>query len=190
MNCEKAQHYLPLLDCGELTGRRRLRVEEHLSHCSQCTAYREDYRQLLAAAGNSVAEDGPAPAVMTRIRAHAREAVQSRPIIFRRPLVQVSAAAALLLVVLGTWSLLPSQRTRADRIGDVHAILAIAADGEDLIAEQGDGDSDEMLRGLAKQLLRMEGLVEDDTSETEFWEPQATIPQSHSTRGHPSRRCV
>lgn len=193
MNCDRTRCLVFLLESGELTGRRRRQVEKHLEMCPECASFCSEAGNILSAAGRSLdSVDGPSPFVMTRIRAHAREAVLHRPVIFTRPVVQLAAAALLMILAAGWWSLLPSERAdpEASRIGDIHTIISIVSDEEYVASEQKQASREVMLQDLAEQLLQMEGLAEEEFSVEEFLAPQATAPQSHSIREPVSRRRV
>ena len=192
MNCDRAQRNILLLDAGELTGRLRTDTQEHLEQCAACTAFYAEAQQIIMAAKQTSDSATPAPLIMARIMTHAAEAARSQPVILR-PSFRIAAAAALLLALLGTWSLLPTaptEPTLSDRLDHVHAILAIVADDTAVTTSQPEEAEDKRLRSLAAQLLEMEGLAAGELSAEEFWAPQTTNPLSRSEPGLHATGCV
>lgn len=192
MNCRKAQRQAFLLESDELTGRRKREVERHLGTCPRCAAFHAEARRLLEAAGRAGGGvEGPSPWVMTRILARAREAVPVRRAFLPfRPAAPFAVAALLLILLAGWWGLTPPperERVLAPGVADIQGILAMLSEEEYAASEQQATSHDDLLRQLARHLLRAEGIFDEDVNGGPFGAPQPTAPQSRSIPALPRR---
>jgi len=197
MHCHEARNGILLRDAGEMSAPGLSALDAHLAACPDCARFAADTARLTAAARSAAVPDGPSPLVLDRIRA-AAEAAAPRPLLLRRPVLQSLAAAALLLIVVGAATLwpppgggpAPESGARTERIADLQAVIAVVSDEQaDSAAATAADDEDAALQGLATQLLRMQGLLEDeDALDVLAGEHPATDPQSRSTSALRARR--
>jgi anti-sigma factor RsiW len=110
MRCRTAERWISEYVDGSLDGRKKARLERHLSGCADCRAVLEDFRALVE---TGPALEGPEPgeAVWSRIRARleSREggladarvpALRLRAFGWGAPALKFAAAAALALVLV------------------------------------------------------------------------------------------
>jgi anti-sigma factor RsiW len=186
--CSDIQRALLLLESGELPEHLVTRTREHLASCSECQSFQAGSQSLLGMTRAALPDEGPAPETLAAIYAYAREATPRPVLIFRRPVMQVAAAAALLLVCLGGWSLWPEPPLSQTGISDIQAVLALVAD-DDVLGIEADASAEaQVIEHTVEVLLRMQGLSPETLTEEALWEPQATPPQARSTPGLPVTR--
>jgi hypothetical protein len=154
--CEHMQRSLLLEQSGELSAAEREHLACHLRVCPACRAYRTDLAAMAELAAGAAAVRPAAP-VMERVLQEAQTARPRGILSFDVPVYRYAALAAALLVIV-TGALLLRGTTREDRIQTLSAMVAMIE--EDTQAELGDGE--EALRTLARQLLVMEGLDDDE----------------------------
>lgn len=187
MNCEEMQRKILLEESGELSLRERIAVAGHEAACEPCRAYRATIRTVHSLMKRAGIERMPDPQDVAR-RVYAVERPGSPRLIALRPwMVKTLTCAAALLVAAGVWLALPS-RGRSERITELHALLTTMADGTGERTElHREGNADQELLRLARQLLLIEGLGDEELI---VEEPSATDPLSHSTDALPAETCV
>jgi hypothetical protein len=199
MNRDKRDRQLLLLASGELSARQRKRLERKLAGNADAQAWQRDVQALLAAARRARPDGEPSPAARRSLRQAAADRTQRDwlPEWIRMPVVAWSPVVVAALVLAAGASLLITADRRPNRIGQVGALVAMAAT-EDYAAtaEAVAADDDADLRSLARMLLEMEGLSLDATSadyagEEEAVSPDAepvpTVLQPRSIPGPPAR---
>jgi len=151
-------------------------------------------RDLVLAAEKTLPDGEPSAAVLARIQSAAAERANERVIAFPRPMMIGIACAAASVLLMGGWFLFPRDG-RAQRISDIHVILAMVAEEEAVgepyeVAAEGKED----LRVLAYQLLLIEGMVEEESTGIDGAIPdeelQPTAFRLRNTPGPAPRRCV
>jgi hypothetical protein len=194
MNCTDAQREMLLAESGELSRARRTHLEAHLAGCTDCRALAGDWQALSRAAVDGLPAAEPSSAVLQRILAAAAERVAARTLVFPAWGVSariLAAAATLFLAVGVAW--FASGNSRLARARHMNTLLAELC--EDTAPEAGEagGTRDEM-QILARQLLRLQGLVEETSDDAAATmpdeEPSATGPLSHSRAALPATGCV
>lgn len=176
MNCNEAKLKMLLQSSGELAATEQAELDTHINSCVECTKYREANDQIMELAIQAMPDNGPSAEVLDHISTQAVK-VPHRTLIFRRHMIQwTAAAAALLLIVLGNWSSTTNIKAAENGISDMYAILAIATYANDDTADDEIPDIEELL-------LQMEDSFDDyDLTEEEFWEPQSKSPQAYNIR--------
>ena len=168
MKCSAIERWLLLEQAGELSARRQVRLQAHLSGCAHCRGYQADLVRLDRLARPATLA-GPAPAVMARIRQAAEEGTARRALPFDYGQRWILAWAAVLLVGLGVGFaglLGQSHRTsqlahRTARLVETSALLTLVMP-QDEPTETSTGaaaESADDLRVLARQLLQLEGMA-------------------------------
>ena len=196
MKCDTGRRLILLADSGELRESAKRDVDRHIAGCPGCRQYHRELAELLGAEQDSVSAAAPSAATLAAIRrAGAQRVAGTGPLVFvfRRPLAQVLAYAAALAVLAGGWLVFSGRGDRQDRIAELSTILAVVLEGHESSPVDHaalSGDPEEALRGIALQLLRMEGLAEEDFSETEYGVPESTTFRGHSTFWLPGTECV
>jgi hypothetical protein len=186
MTCEKREQQILLAEAGELRGSSLAELHTHLAVCEQCRAYRETVRLIEAAGRDALPVGSPGPAAMARVRA-AAEAGRGpvRLVLFRYPVLQSLAYAAVLCLLLGAWFLLPRE-ARLMRIERVSTIAALVQEDYSE-AEAGNQPDTEVakLRALASELLEIQGFAADELYGGEALtlpgEPDPTASRGRST---------
>jgi hypothetical protein len=190
MNCRKARDNVLREQSRELGAGARSRLRRHLARCADCRAWSEDAARVLAAAAPArLAAQGPAPAVIQAIlrEASGRPAAAGRLAPAWRPIFVYPLAAAALAAILlaGMTAVLVRQAVRqadADRLARRTAALtgmvAMAVEGEgwEQAAVESAGEDENALLGLARHLLRLEGMAVDESEEADA---PATAPEEH-----------
>ena len=183
MNCDKIEQQLLLADAGELSARAVTRLETHIDTCSRCRAYRDNLARLLPAAHDALAAAGPSATALAAVSEAAREQlVRPGIVVFPLPAWQPRALAyaAMLVLLLGGWFMVTPMRG-TKRVREAQAVVAAVID-----YEHGDDDGqtrEEELEALARELLRMEGFLPDETQDLLYSEqvPDPTALLSRST---------
>jgi anti-sigma factor RsiW len=195
-NCEACRSDLLLAADGDLPPARRAELDRHLAECAACRAFGEGAVALQNAAARALPADGPSPVVLRRIRAAAADAVggapRSRLWVFRSPAARVLAYAAGLTLLAGSWGYW-QHAVRANRLAHLSAALAFVTDTTpaslETDAAEPSRSREEILRELARGILRMQGLADDsavDSGLTGFEAPDSTGPQSRSNPAWPA----
>lgn len=181
MNCNEAKLKMLLQSSGELATDEQADLNTHMNSCVECAQYKEANEQIMELAIQAMPDDGPSAETLENI-ATQTVAVPHRTLIFRRHLIQwTAAAAALLLIVVGNWSYTTSPTAAEDGISDMYAILSLAAYANEEVSEDDIPDMEELL-------LQMEDDYDDyDLTEEELWVPQTKSPQVYNTRETPLR---
>jgi anti-sigma factor RsiW len=197
MTCDRAERWILLDQSGELPARRGRKLAAHLAGCARCRAFREALGTLSAAGALALRDAAPGAAALARIREAAAAAqAESGFGRWRLPAYSVLACAAALALLLGGWLRFGPTR-ESDRIGEIHAIVALVSAQELPEAEASAADDPEArLRALANALLAVEGLAVETGDDLEWPDaipaagPEPTALQPRSSDGRPGRRCV
>ena len=176
MNCQDTERAILLAETGELSDRKQRTLDDHLSTCPACASYRQNARRLMDSAKESLPAGEPSPVVMARIRAAAAARPAAGFSLFRQPALRALAYAAALAVLAGGWLLWSSapQKTEAPvasgsrgALPGLRDLVALALEttppSAAEAAEKSPGEHE--LRALAKELLILEGLAEDEGAE-------------------------
>ena len=170
MKCDDIEQLILLAESGELPPERRHELEGHVASCARCRRYREEagYVTRLAA---QVLPAEPSPFLVPRIMAHAgAQSVPSPHAWLRIPHPRLLALAATLLVAACAWVTL-SRPGKADPITDMHTLTALMSVeteiGTGAPVSQG-SPSEDALRALASELLRVEGFAADEFLEQDI----------------------
>lgn len=181
MNCNRARRWILLETAREIprSGMRGLRT--HLDACRACRAFRRDAARLTLA----VAERTPAaplpPAVRRRIL-HSADGMRNRRAVQRLfPGLPVWACAAALALLLAGWKALVPREPPFDRIGDLHAILALLEQEDSALETQDRPAFDTSLRALAEQLLRLEDLAAEESADYRLLLTESDPAGEHSS---------
>lgn len=182
MNCNDAQLNILLKSSGELDSIQQKDLDIHLKSCSDCMKYRKSYSKIAELAVEVMPDNGPSTEIFKNIN---KQAVQNshRPLIFRRHIMPWVAAAALLLVVMGSWPSLFSESASSEvGISDLYAVLAIVTDTEYISEEYTDA---EPIPDMEELLLMIDDDITDsyDITEEELWVPLSKSPQAYNNRG-------
>jgi len=192
MNCKKTREKIWLAESQELDGAASAELEAHLAACAACREDRDQIREILARVDQALPAGEPSAWVMTRIRAAAAARAGTGRWVWRGPAVRVLAAAALLVVAAGVWWMTWSG-ARAERIRRVGTLLVMVSteDRTDIAGTAGAGAETE-LRDVARELLILEGLADENGSDpfSPAWDILSTDPLSRSSVAPDARRCV
>ena len=179
MNCRQAEQWLLLRDAGELSFRKRLRLEEHLAGCAHCRAYRDGLGRVITAARRSLPTGAPAAQTLAAIREAARTGIPMRQTAawiwsgtVWRP---VLAAAAIILLCLGGWRWLagrvsspggpavaweqPAVKSVSPAGADNDDLAALLLEDEVMIEQVSDVARRQEVSALDRDLLLLEGLA-------------------------------
>ena len=189
MKCRSAQRYILLAQSDELPASKQYKLEAHLAKCEVCAEYEAEARRILEVAAEELPSGEPGTAVLGSIRMAAGERASKGVVVFPLPIREVLAYAAVLLFLLagaGAYLARVRQQTSDSQIAHVGIIVELLS--EEVITEKTDS------RALARQLLRMEGLLIDDFATDEDAippeEPLPTDLQTRSTVGFHPVGCV
>ena len=196
MPIDDNQRRILLAQSGELTAGQRVELDAQLAQDPAGRAYRDDLERLTAVAQEALVPAGAGGPALSHVQALAREQVARRQILWFNPIVrQGLAAAALLVLLLGGWQLMPTVDRRAERIAEISAILHATVESASMVEPAGETTHDPQLRALAHQLLALEGLALDDAGGADDWElitedaaPVPTALRPHSSPGLPGKR--
>ncbi len=126
MNCSTSRECLALWVEGDLPGTQVQEMEEHLSSCPACRTFRSEladsqtrFRALIDEPVNVEALDKIREAVLVRTSRGSKTAGDKRPLV---PAWAYTAAAALLIALIGWTALRPSQEVEPVRTAQVEAI--------------------------------------------------------------------
>ena len=182
MNCQNAERAILLAETGELSDRKLRKLDAHLAACAACARYRQSARGIVASARESGPAAEPSPIVMTRIRTVAAQRPVPRVVLLRPPVLQVLAYAAALAVLAGGWfAFSPGPSPQGAPINDFRAIIHAAAETTPRIVEARDDAAGELeIRTLARELLTMEGLVDEEVVEMEAPDVEPTSDEELS----------
>jgi len=168
-----------LADAGGLTGRAAAALEKHLQACGACRDHRAALGRLAALAAANLPAGEPGAGAREAVRRAARAAANApaRVTAFPRALRPALAYAALLALVAGGWFMLARERAPADRTAQLGTLLSMLESVEYREAEAPSVDgADEQLRALARRLLAVEGLADDETADWETPTADAELP--------------
>ena len=204
MNCNEVEKLILLSQSGELSARKRQRLESHVAACAECRAFEAETALMATAARRAAALD-PRPVQAEILQRILRDAERrpAAPVLTWAPALRpLLAMAAGLVLIVGIWSLpnvrsLRSAKNHAGHngLGDLSSLLTlmIGADQEDSGAEAVAPAS--LTRGaMADRILFLQGMSVE-TPEPDVEEPslpeelQPTTLQWHSTPGVPFERC-
>jgi hypothetical protein len=162
-----------LAESGELSLVAEKKLNRHLKHCSRCSEFSGVANGIISDARRELPDGAPRPAVISRIMAAAGKGNVLSVLVFRRPAFRALAAAAVLLVMVGVWTMLLESKVDVGRVRDMNTILDIASIGDIAIDSDYSGDdvSSEKLHLLAERLLIMEGFTSEDHDELDFIAP-------------------
>ena len=184
MNCKQAQKNILLQLSGELKDSEQHKLTIHIGKCRKCAAYRDISINIMRISAQAM-PDGPNSATIKTIMDNAA-VPPARILIFRRHLIQWSAAAALILIMLGVWSIIfTPQKSTADKISDMYAIMLVTLDD---YPENSESSGTTGIPDMESLLKKLE-IPDEDTypNQEESSEPQTIYPQSYNTRGSPQR---
>lgn len=188
--CEAVRRDMLLARSGELDANGQARLRAHLAACAACRQYGGDVERILELSAAAV-PSGPSEQVLRTLRAAARQEAAARtPIPFRKPVYRLAALAALWAIVIGSILIFFDRNAETDRIRNLSAMAGLLATEEIAADAQPVGED---LRALAKQLLALEGLDDEDVftdAEALFEAHPPTTSQSHSSRASRAERCV
>ena len=160
MRSEQFEQWILLNESGELSRGDARVLAERLAHDVELAAFAHDADKIMHAARAALVVDGPSNDVILALKQCVAGVADLRPQPYARRVVKVLSYAAALVLALGLWRFqLDSQR--ADRIGEISAILGLASSGESTtseFAERNDGE----LNAMAEMLLQLEGLGIED----------------------------
>ena len=179
MNCNEAQLNILLNSSGELSDIQRQDLNIHLENCNNCVQYNKMNKKIINLAFREMPDNGPSMEILENINEQAQP-TSRRSLIFRRHIIQWTAAAALVLIVLGNWTFIPHRNKTETEISDIYAILTIVTDN----AYTSDKAQTDIIPDMETLLLQMEDYGDNyDLTEEELWVPQPKYPQSYNTRG-------
>jgi anti-sigma factor RsiW len=196
MHCDDGEILILLAQSGELSPRKRRRLEAHLAACGRCRGSRAGLERISAASRGLLPDKAPGAAVLERIRLAAQVAAnRPRRIFFRRPAFPSLAAAAAAALLIGSWLALAPAR-RLARISEMHALLNVVSEQALPLRAAERQPAEAALRALADDLLILEGLSVETTGPEVSGEatppsaPEPTVLRPRSGDGLPARRCV
>lgn len=175
MNCDSAQQEILLGHAGELAAGRADELQNHLAECPLCREYKARSAKLLYLASSALPTGTPSAKTTERIMAAGKLKVAGRRRLFLSHFStpQLLAMAASFLI-LAAGSLLIIAHSRVDvnahgqRVTQMSTIAAMVTEDDVAVAEaasRGNARSD--LHALAQQILRVEGLMVEDSLEEE-----------------------
>jgi hypothetical protein len=168
-----------LKSSGELSGTDLEELDIHLKDCNACRQNSKDNFKIMDIALRAMPDMESSGEIMDNIKKQA-QTTRRAPLIFRRHIIQWAAAAALVLIVLGNWSLHPASDNTKTEISDMYAVLAIVTDNAYI--DDGVGQ-EQALPDMEELLLQIEDSTESyEITEEELWAPPAKSPQSSNMR--------
>ncbi len=181
MNCNNAQLNILLRNSGELADNLQKDLDFHLKSCKLCTKYNKSMQSIMDLAIENMPDRGPSTRILNNINEKA-QITHRRPLIFRRHILQWTAAAALVLIVLGNWSFSPKTEDSNTEISDMYAILALVTDtAYDSKAINDDNSDNSVIPDMEDLFLQIEDSSDNyDLTEEELWVPQPKSPQSYN----------
>ncbi len=183
MNCNKAQLNILLRNSGELADNLQKDLDSHLKSCELCTKYNKSMQSIMDLAIDNMPNSGPSTRILNNINEKA-QITHRRPLIFRRHIIQWAAAAALILILLGSWSFSPHQNNTNTKISDMYAILALVTDtayNSNTVTDENSQNS--VIPNMEDLFLQIEDSDENyEITEEELWVPQPKYPQSYNIR--------
>ena len=205
MNCENFERDVLSAASGELPPREAGRLEAHLQACARCRAYREDVAALTSTARRALPGGEPSGATMAAIGRTAAEEAAARPTRLIRVnwlAARVLAYAAALAVALGIAGLWHRESHHVGiheaRISELSSVIHLVSGSGAAAPEMATAASETKLHALARELLALEGMAEEELAEEETptvtpdpaAEPEATDLQSHSIPAPGLTGCV
>ena len=193
MNCNDIEHLLLLAQSGELNEKDFKKLKEHVESCDHCQRFESNLNGITKLAQRSLPAGEPTEASLAAIRLAGQNEAARRPRLFF-PSLRIAAYAAAVLGFVAGWIILGSDN-RAERAEELSAILAMVEESEPLENDAlMESVSNEELKELARQLLRMEGLLTDDLLDTTLPSspsgPPPTTLRWRSTDELPGKKCV
>ena len=191
MNCKRSRDLILLSATGEAAHRDTVRLAAHLSACAECRAYQDAAGTIEESARSCSLSHQPSPDIVQRILVRAREAAeQPDPVLVWWPMLRRAIALAASLAIVAGACFYYFTAAAAQRIGNVHGLLALVSGEHAAPAQKQPGRerSGDALRALGARLLEWEGLAEDDRiaegaatdDVTEWQEPSPTTLRSRS----------
>ncbi|MDA1043903.1 MAG: hypothetical protein O3C57_01630 [Verrucomicrobia bacterium] len=174
MKTDQREHWVLMKGSGELGEDDAAALSEHLARDGELAAYARDANAIMSAARSALAVDGPAIEVITALTKRAAGELDLRPLPYARRCMKVLAYAATLAMAVGLWRFhLDAQR--ADRVGEIKAILGLAGtEVRTAVDPVAGGDSE--LTAMLQMLLQFEGLGLED-GQTGGLDLELLIPQ-------------
>ncbi len=157
MKCKSAQRHILLALTDELPASKQAILSSHLAECDACAEYDKEATRVLDVVDEQLPSGEPRPEVLSAISRIASERARKRVLVFPLPMRQVLACAAALLFMLAgvaTYLAQVQPQVSASQIAHVGTIVELLSEEE--VTEEAD------TRALARQLLRLEGLLVDD----------------------------
>ena len=173
---------------GELSPSRRKALEARLRDSAEDDAYRRDVEQLMADARRHLPDSEPAPSTVAHILDLEGTTRRGVLIPFPHPVLRTLAGAAALAMVVAGWFWLTPLEPVSDPVGELHAIVAMVSDTDALLQhDPAELAETERMRVLARELLIMEGFIEEQQGDQELQseEPESTSLLWRSTSGYP-----
>ncbi|MEI6807179.1 MAG: zf-HC2 domain-containing protein [bacterium] len=200
MNCDSAQHDILLDQAGELSTAKSHELQKHLMECPACRRYKISTDSVVDLARHALPNSGPSPESRERIMAAARRHAAGRPTLFFNYFTtsRFLAAAAGFIIVAAVSCLLVGTHRQNDtalRVSEMSTIVAmVTEEGTVAIETTSHGSTQPDLRVLARQILRVEGLLVEEVVEEEEITPDEDAPprdlQSHSTFDSQPAECA
>ena len=201
MNCESAQQAILLRDTGELAAGQKLELRDHLAMCHDCRQYDMDTRRIADLSQQAFVSAGPSKKTIERILAAGKRKTSPGTVFMSFTTTQWLAAAAGLMVIFAITGLLVVAHDRRDvaahglRMTQMSTIMTMMSCEDFPLADSTTLDSAKPdVRALARQILQVEGLMEEELADDE-----ETIPdddarprdlQSHSILDSRPIECV
>ena len=170
MKCDDIEQLILLAESGELPPDRRREIDDHMASCARCSRYREEAGEITRLAAGSLPAE-PSPFLVSRILAYAgSRSAHSPRVLAWIPHPRLLALAATLLVAACAWVTL-FRPGKSDPVTDVHtlaALMSVETETDTGIPVSLGSPSEDALRALARELLRVEGFAADEFLEQDI----------------------
>ena len=193
MTTTEMERAVLLAHSGELAEAARDRLEKEITSDAETAAFRDDLEQICGMAREELASREPSAATMTNVLSDIRKRRARRTIIaFPAPVIRLAACAAALTLVVGSWMVWVPAQAPASSVAELRSIVAMVSSRDVDPDIQADRGETEQIRALARELLIMQGLAEDEdessmSEEFLFEELQPTTLRWRSTPASSSR---
>ena len=159
MSCKQEEKRILLAEAGELAPREMAALVTHLAACAGCRAFRDALRRFDAVARAQQAAVTFPAFLGVRVLADAEQYRQARRMRHLRAVsfLARAAAVAMLLGAAGGAGVYGHWQRQANRTAEIAGVLSVLIDEEGAHHPAMPGDR----KGLARDLLRLEGLDED-----------------------------